>query len=104
MYLDDIVIEGNIVSSTTDPQKYTVHVSPNPTTGAFNVSGETINENAVSITLTSATGVIIYSSNANPSSGRFYQSISIEELPQGVYFLNVKSGDDSVYVEKVIKE
>lgn len=104
MYLDDIVIEGNIISSNTDPEDFAISVSPNPASEKFAITGEIKAGDPVEITLISPSGVIVFSKYFNPSSGKLSETISIKDFPNGIYFLTVKDSRGVIMNDKIVKQ
>ena len=86
----------NEPSSTEDELTSNIHIYPNPTDGLIFIEGlqAQINEYEILDVL----GVKL--SNGNIEHGQ----ISIEELPTGVYLLNIKSKDGIVGTRKIVKE
>lgn len=73
-----------------------VQVYPNPASNMVNVSYELKNNQEVEVSLMNAMGAIIESSTVNANSGSNAAVINVEGLSNGIYFVNVKSGDDVV--------
>lgn len=67
-------------------------VFPNPAADELNVSLKTSNTATTALTLTDATGRIVYTLNAIPPTENKF-SINTANLPTGIYILKVISGD-----------
>jgi len=82
-----------------------VGVYPNPTTGILNVNFELINtDNAAQIVMYDMNGRVVKTISNNFTTAGFTQMTSdISDLQNGVYFLTIRSGNNSV-TKRVIKQ
>lgn len=76
---------------------------PNPAEVNLTILLSTTEEEKVTFTLTDMLGKNVSTWQGKAENGMYEQEISIENLPQGIYFLSVKIGN-SVMTQKFVKE
>jgi len=64
-------------------------VYPNPNNGQFVVSLHLLAETPVQLTLFDALGKQVYSENSKAPSGNWKHAMDLEDLPKGLYTLNI---------------
>lgn len=77
-------------------------VYPNPTHGTISINGNFSGKEA-SITLCNMVGETVRIVEAASQLGQYKKEISIHELPEGIYFLTVKTKEGTL-VKKIIKD
>jgi murein DD-endopeptidase MepM/ murein hydrolase activator NlpD len=78
-------------------------ISPNPTKNSFQLSGKAIENEDYTLTLSSITGQTLTEEKIKPSNGILKKSFSIEDVSDGIYFLNIAS-TKSRTIKKIIKQ
>jgi len=78
-----------------------VDVYPNPNNGTFSIQSESILKGTLSIELTDLIGNLILSNEYKVENGFFNQTIKTENLPQGIYMLQI-SNEGLVKVIRVV--
>ena len=92
----DVTAIGNIPNS----QSFTVY--PNPNNGKVTIQWDNTLPGAAIINISSVTGQVVYTTKLNlDKSGR--TELNLSELQQGIYFMNIESGDDHYYQKLVIQ-
>jgi len=79
-----------------------VEVVPNPNNGSFMVIIQGESE-ALNLVLYNSVGIAVYTSTGKAEGNTFSQNINIQNLPAGVYYLNVQTPSNT-WVKKVVKE
>lgn len=77
-------------------------ITPNPSTGLFNMSWETPESSDCQIQVTDLSGRIILQQNIQTPGGRFTQEVNLLDAPDGIYMITLQSGNQKV-TEKVVK-
>jgi hypothetical protein len=87
-----------------DPSVFNVAVFPNPTVSDVQLRLELTKNSVVNYTLTNELGQTILSKSGELlPKGEQNQWLSLRNMPNGVYFLNLKIGD-LAFVRKIVKE
>ncbi len=94
--VDDLTIDGNILSTDEFVNKKKLVVHPNPSKNIFNIQWNNVNE--VSYDVFDITGKMIYSKKAKDIPDNFSQ-IDLSNYTEGMYFLKITMDD----VEENIK-
>ena len=92
--LDDLMVYGKKISSIGDNIAKTVSIYPNPATHFVSI---VLEENAI-VRLVNLNGQLIRSESFTAGQNQ----LSVEELPKGVYFLQMQYEDNSVLNKKLI--
>ena len=106
------VITNEVVNILSEPvsvkniehQKPSLEVSPNPSQGEFSIFYNLKNASQIRLTIFDVFGKNIYeleTNNIQPA-GNYTKDISVKELPNGIYFLQLKTQHGSV-VKKILK-
>ena len=91
-----------IVTGVEEPGTDGLVVSPNPTADMVVVSLDNVYRGIVSLTLTTGAGQSVRT-HSSAKTGTFWrQTLSLRDLPTGVYYLTVQQGDERA-VRKVLK-
>ncbi|MCX6277203.1 MAG: C25 family cysteine peptidase [Bacteroidetes bacterium] len=78
-----------------------VYISPNPNNGIFTLNLSSITDVRVDITIFNMVGTKTYESLNVPVSGNLEKAITLPDVPKGLYFLQVKGGENT-YTRKVV--
>lgn len=87
--------------STTTFEPNNVAIFPNPATDSFQIRLQNTDENLANITITDVIGKIIKTIKA-PIDNQM--NIDVADLSQGVYFVEITTGNNLKQVKKLIKE
>lgn len=87
----DISLTGININKTND-----INIYPNPATDILNIS---LNENVKSLEITTITGSVISSFNANSNQMTF----NVSDLSEGVYMIRFTNYDGSTVIKKFVK-
>ncbi|MBA3648828.1 MAG: fibronectin type III domain-containing protein [Chitinophagales bacterium] len=81
-----------------------INIYPNPSNGNFTVSfsGMVSNMN-FDVTVQNVVGQVIYQSSTTIADGSREQNISLTDVNSGVYFINVKAGNEELHSSLVIQ-
>ncbi len=77
-------------------------VSPNPSTGIFDLSLETGEASDIALKVYDISGRIVLQNKERSLSGHFAERINIGNYPQGIYLLELKTGE-KVFRKKLVK-
>ncbi len=80
----------------------TFEVSPNPNTGAFDITAESGNNFVGTILIYNSYGAKVWSQENTSIHGAFSQHINLQELPAGTYLLVLRKGNNSINKKFVI--
>lgn len=83
--------------------EYTINVSPNPTSGLFNLTIQGLSSNLVRYHVTDAQGRMVVERMLNKNQSVVAEQVDLTQFESGVYFLNLLIGDN-VQTIKVIKQ
>jgi len=105
-FLSDMAIDAINIQSSTNIDKLTsldgIMVYPNPGSGDFNLNVFGLNNTELSYVVTDISGKIILQNNAGLKTGSFNTVIDLKDAASGMYFLQIKRGDDLSHI-KLIK-
>ncbi|MBN8693456.1 MAG: S8 family serine peptidase [Bacteroidetes bacterium] len=105
-FLSDMALDAINIQSSTNIDKLTsldgIMVYPNPGSGDFNLNVNGLNNTELSYTVTDISGKIILQNNAGLKTGSFNTVIDLKEAASGMYFLQIKRGEETGYL-KLIK-
>lgn len=105
-FLSDMAIDAINIQSSTNIDKLTsldgIMVYPNPGSGDFNLNINGLNNTELSYTVTDVNGKVILQNHAGLTTGNFNTVIDLKDAASGMYFLQVKRGDETGYL-KLIK-
>lgn len=87
-------IESNFNASLSETNKADFTLFPNPTNGILSING---NENIKEIKVIDVSGKMVMSQSGNNS------TISLENLENGVYFVQIVTENNSIITKKVVK-
>ena len=82
-----------------------IHISPNPNKGTFNIKGilGTITDQEVLTQITNMLGQVVYNNKLIAHGGKLDEQISLANLAQGVYIINLHSGTDNEVLHFIIE-
>ena len=89
--IDELLVNGD------------VNVSPNPSNGEFTIDMELISNSNVSFRVENLVGALVYETQSITIDGAHSETISLGNVPTGVYFVNIQVGDNNL-VKKLIIE
>lgn len=96
------VIDPATVSIKSDNEINSLFtILPNPSNGSFNVSIDGLKDNSLSIDVYDAIGKLIYNQPSEIINGSLKKEISLDNVPNGVYFLKINAGEQ-VFSKKII--
>jgi PKD repeat protein len=82
----------------------TISVYPNPTTGAFQIDFNTINDVNIAVQVTNVLGQSVYAKNIGSINGTHKDAIDITAQAPGVYYVTIVSDNKTVMTNKLIKQ
>jgi PKD repeat protein len=87
-----------------DPEQAPVfHVYPNPSTGLYKIEGGSSNSGNVQVEVSDVLGRLIYSEKNVAKNGLLQKELDIKALPDGIYFLSIKSAEYNKVIKLVKK-
>ena len=89
--IDELLVNGD------------VNVFPNPSNGEFTIDMELISNSNVSFRVENLVGALVYETQSITIDGAHSETISLGNVPTGVYFVNIRVGDNNL-VKKLIIE
>ena len=100
-YVDDTA-GLNLPTATFDPEMLgeKMMIFPNPSQDVFYISTPA-DISGAQVSLTSTHGQTVWSSTATPTAGRYY-SVSADQLPAGVYVLNILLPDGQMFSDRLV--
>jgi hypothetical protein len=82
----------------------TFTVSPNPSNGEFILSGDIVGDAEVSIEVLDVTGRVVYSNNGMNVDSYLNVFISLSDIPNGMYFVNLKNNGQLLESIRMVKQ
>ena len=89
--IDELLVNGDVT------------VYPNPSNGEFTVDMELITSSQVSFRVENLVGAVIYESNPITVNGLHTEKISLNNVPTGVYFVNILAGNNQLVKKIIVK-
>ncbi|MDQ3015148.1 MAG: PKD domain-containing protein [Bacteroidota bacterium] len=102
MYLDDIFMESTLVGTHEEKIKQKISLHPNPATSQVTIKGDDSFEGKMDMTLFSSEGIIVLKKEMNPTGRSWKECIRLENLPNGIYFAELKTAKGNMQVEKLV--
>ena len=103
--------DGTIATTTiqlvVNALPFEVRMIPNPNKGAFTISGNigSNRDETISVEITNMLGQVVYSSNPTANGGIINEQVLLgSNLANGMYLLNVKTGNESKTLHFVIEK
>jgi len=87
----------------TNKNNSIINIYPNPSCNDLNISGKIFGSGVFQITVSDISGRTVIQENVFVNSNILDETFKINNLQNGIYFLNIKSDKES-YVMKFIKE
>lgn len=82
-------------------ESFVLEVYPNPSHGVFEINFSQVGSDELELTVTDATGRLVHDlGSVHDTKGTV--NVDLSKHPTGVYFLNVKSGDRTIRVERLV--
>jgi len=102
-YLAAILLQMDTISKLEDSKEF--WVMPNPFNSQFRILFSTSDSEQVDISVYDMSGKLLWlKENLETTAGKnFYQIDQLNELAQGLYFVNIQVGDKR-YSKKIIKQ
>ncbi len=104
MYLDDIFLETTLVSTDGSEEKTAISIQPNPTSGQSTVTGQSIGDDPVQLSVVSPTGVEIMLKKILPNGGNWQQQIDLRGFPSGIYGVKGVGKNGVTFTRKIVKQ
>ena len=102
-----ITVSSNVGVGAVSSNGSSINISPNPSNGVFTVRGtiaSTIDE-TVAVELTDMIGQVVYKSNITAKKGVINSKITLDKsLANGMYILNLKSGNEHTVLHMVLEQ
>ncbi|WMN11582.1 peptidoglycan DD-metalloendopeptidase family protein [Marivirga salinae] len=92
----------NLLLSNDQELAKSLKLYPNPTSNELNISYELIDDTLCSISIVDTNGKVFYNSSFLQELNK-EQTINVEELPEGMYFLKLINEDNRTFFKKFIK-
>jgi PKD repeat protein len=102
LFIDDITISGLVAVNERKHTGTHVSVFPNPAEDEVTIT-MTAEGNTVTITLLNMQGQSLFTLDSKSSDNHFTEVINLQPYPDGVYFLRLVTGNESI-IKKVIKQ
>lgn len=80
-----------------------VNIAPNPASASVNLTVQTPKSGFYTIRLTNTVGQIVYLEQSNMDSGIHSKEINISDLSNGIYFITIENGLESL-VHRIVKQ
>ena len=91
---------SSCATAVEDGEAFTVSIAPNPASDVIIIrASDALPANMRAIDLTDATGRVVHRGTLRPNGG----DMDVRELPDGLYFLRVGTGDGAI-LKKVVKD
>ena len=73
-----------------------LNIYPNPTSGIFNISFVSEDENSFNLKILDSYGKIIEIENKELFIGEFTKQVNLSEYPRGIYIVQIKTNDSFI--------
>ncbi|GJM33549.1 MAG: hypothetical protein DHS20C18_25500 [Saprospiraceae bacterium] len=100
--LDNFCVDGLLVGVRDTKQEGDIRLFPNPTTGMLTLRFDGPTSKACQLQVLDLWGRTV--NRATMAPGQHEHSVSMENLPTGIYFIKVWKEGVSIWVEKVVKQ
>jgi hypothetical protein len=97
----EVTVDNTVGTSDLESQDISITVYPNPGNSLFNIQVSTDYPGLKQIRLSNLLGKTIYNETIKINNTLVYQ-LNLEELPDGIYFLEI-GNDDQVVTKKLVK-
>ena len=81
-----------------------VDAYPNPSNGSFAITGDVTSNTPVKITVTTTLGQMVYADEAIPQGNKLNKNVSLNGVGNGVYYIHLKTGNESKNYKIVIQQ
>ncbi len=99
--LDNVCFNGTIVSVDDPSRQENIRIFPNPTNGSLTIEMKSPALSAMMLRIASLTGQVVLEVQMEP--GKLIHTVKTNDLPEGVYFLQMISDGQMVSVNKFVK-
>ncbi len=103
MYLDDIFLESTLVGINAEKIKQKISLHPNPTSANVTIKGEDVMNGKFHLTLFASTGIPLLKKEIETNGKGWKETVRLEHLPNGLYFVELVDDDGKIWIEKLIK-
>ncbi|MEZ4921132.1 MAG: T9SS type A sorting domain-containing protein, partial [Saprospiraceae bacterium] len=104
MYIDNINVQGTVVSSEEEAVAQSLLVYPNPSDGNFKIRFDFSESVDGLVRLIDPLGRVVYESSIQSNGGIYEQQVNVPDLSTGLYLLSIKSPNvdisHKIYVQK----
>jgi hypothetical protein len=100
--LDNLCLEGTLVSVKNPTERLSLSILPNPNPGSFSVELPEAAMPGMRFRVVSLTGQVLRELSTQPGSNT--QTVHVDDLPAGLYFLQVVSEGKVLAEEKFVKQ
>lgn len=97
------VVHANTVGIEVIPGISTIQLTPNPSNGNFEVKVNASQKALLQLTVTDATGRMVWQDNAWQVDGPTTHPVNLQQLPKGIYQLGIANGRDKAGYKVVIQ-
>lgn len=104
MYIDDISLSGQPISSTQTPQaEFNMSLKPNPSAGDVVAQGVLSQAQTLTLTLYKTDGQLLWQQTKAFPTGPWQQLLPLQQQPAGLYWLRVSDESGNFRSEKIIR-
>jgi len=96
-----VIVKNTLGISNSN--EFAADIYPNPNTGKFSIVLQG-NEKNINIRIVNALGSLVYTENNVKVTGKFTQIIDLSTLSEGVYYLKIETGTDTLIRKLVIRK
>jgi len=97
-----VVMVDNTVGFDDPAKKLGLKISPNPTSGQFQIFMNTDKAELFSIKVFNTVNAVVFEINDIPVNGKFTQTIDLNNEASGIYFISVESSSEKI-IKKLVK-
>ncbi|TRZ74581.1 MAG: T9SS C-terminal target domain-containing protein [Bacteroidetes bacterium] len=88
---------------TQNKNDLTTILYPNPNQGSFTLEMNSLTPQNISIEISNAMGIKVYSENGITFSGKLVKPINLNNVPAGVYFLSIRNSGKNIVQKFLVK-
>ncbi|MBL4734241.1 MAG: T9SS type A sorting domain-containing protein, partial [Flavobacteriales bacterium] len=98
-----VTVEVCLSIETRGNENGTLTIYPNPSTGNLTIELETRERDQVIVEIFHFTGALVYARSYPPRAGRVLQTLDLDDLSKGIYFIRVRS-EEATWSRKIVLE
>jgi len=91
------------IASTETETVRSLNIYPNPTNGKFSLSFELQEKSDVDISVYNTRGQLAWNKTRFDASGKVEEKVNLSDFPAGLYYVNVKVGDELIKQQLLVK-